>query len=136
MTSQLARGGVSELPPTRTERDVVLLEHTGGVGLGVRADCEGGHSVYVSQSMYTVNGMSTAIGFDAKKIKTNCAVVFSGERVGRVVDASQLYTDWNVEVGLDRRQGHRVEHHTLQVARKLSGARKVDELQRVKGFGV
>jgi hypothetical protein len=29
-----------------------------------------------------------------------------------------------------------VEHHTLQVTRKLSGAGKVDELQRVKSFGV
>ena len=88
----------------RTERDVVLLEHAGGVGLGVRPD--------------------------------NCAITFSGERVGRVVDAGELDADGNVEVGLDRREGHRVEHHTLQVTRKFRGAGKVDELQRVNGFGV
>jgi len=70
------------------------------------------------------------------KIKTNRRIALSGERVGRVVDAGELDADGNVEVGLDRREGHRVEHHTLQVTRKFRGAGKVDELQRVNGFGV
>jgi len=41
------------------------------------------------------------------------AVVLAGERVGRVVDAGELNADGDVEVGLDRREGHRVEHDRL-----------------------